>query len=109
LETVTTRSRATPGLDWVVSATEDEMLAFLGEQVPCPRCGGTLRQDALWSTPNLADERGHTFSNIRALVVELYQRGMLGPDGLAQGPAREPDAAAPETRASTPTPSKESV
>jgi hypothetical protein len=109
LETVPTRARATPGLDWVVSATEPEMLAFLGGHVPCPRCGGTLRQDPLWSTPNLADEQGHTFSNVRALVVELYQRGMLGPDGLTPGPAPERDTAAQEERAGTPTHSKEAI
>ena len=69
-----------PGLDWVVSATEDEMLEFLGDDdVPCPRCGLPLRQDPLWSRPHLADERGHSYSNIRALVVELYQHGMLAP------------------------------
>jgi hypothetical protein len=78
----------------VVSATEDEMLEFLGTEVPCPRCGGTLRRDPLWSTPNLADEQGHSFSNIRALVVELYQRGMLGPEGLMPMPQQRRRAAA---------------
>ena len=62
------------------------MLDFLGVEVACPRCGGTLRRDPLWTTPNLADEQGHSFSNIRALVVELYQRGMLGPEGLMPHP-----------------------
>jgi hypothetical protein len=64
------------------------MLDFLGTEVPCPRCGDTLRRDPLWSTPNLADDQGHSFSNIRALVVELYQRGMLGPEGLMPHPRR---------------------
>ena len=66
-----------PTLEWVVSATDAEMLDVLGPEVPCPRCGGMLRQDPLWTRPNLADDQGHTYSNIRALVVELYQRGML--------------------------------
>ena len=70
-----------PGLDWVVSASEGEMLDFLGSEVGCPRCGATLRQDSLWSAPCLTDECGHRFTNIRALVVELYQRGMLRPKG----------------------------
>ncbi len=64
------------------------MLAYLGPEVPCPRCGGTLRQDPLWSSPNLADDQGHTYSNVRALVVELYQRGMLNAAGDGQRTAR---------------------
>jgi hypothetical protein len=83
---VLTYTRKALGLDWVVSATEEEMLEFLGAEVPCPRCGDTLRRDPLWTTPNLADGQGHSFSNIRALVVELYQRGMLGPEGLLPHP-----------------------
>jgi hypothetical protein len=83
-----TYTRRALGLDWVVSATEAEMLEFLGTKVPCPRCGDTLRRDPLWTTPNLADEQGHSFSNIRALVVELYQRGMLRPEGLIAHPRR---------------------
>ena len=75
-----------PTLQWVVSATDDEMLAVLGPEVRCPRCGGTLRQDPLWSRPNLADDQGHTYSNIRALAVELYQRGMLFDARLLHGP-----------------------
>jgi len=66
------------------------MVEFLGAEVPCPRCGGTLRRDPLWTQPNLADEQGHSFSNIRALVVELYQRGMLGPEGLTTQPRHAP-------------------
>lgn len=68
-----------PGLDWVVSASEVEMLDFLGPEVVCPRCSGTLRADGCEGAPALADEGGHRFSNVRALVVELYQRGMLRP------------------------------
>jgi hypothetical protein len=68
-----------PGLDWVVSATEVEMLDFLGPEVACPRCGGRLRQDLCEGALALADDGGHSFSNVRALVVELYQRGMLRP------------------------------
>ena len=75
------RGPATRSLDWIVSASEDEMLRYLGPEVRCPRCGDTLRQDSLWSKPNLADAHGHTFSNIRALVVELYQRGVLRRSG----------------------------
>jgi hypothetical protein len=59
-----------------------------------------LRRDPLWTTPNLADEQGHSFSNIRALVVELYQRGMLGPEGLTAHPrqrSRTPTPATPES------------
>jgi hypothetical protein len=80
------RQAKAPGLDWVVTATEAEMLAYLGPEAPCPRCGATLRRDPLWSTPHLSDDAGHSFSNIRALVVELYQRGTLHalrPSGLA--------------------------
>ncbi|MGH2588531.1 MAG: hypothetical protein ACRDJE_26715 [Dehalococcoidia bacterium] len=79
---VLSRGLVNPGLDWVVSAGEGEMLDYLGPEVACPRCGHTLRQDSLWSTPNLADDYGHSFSNVRALMVELYQRGMLRPKSL---------------------------
>ncbi len=71
------RDTDVPMLAWVVSATDAELLNALGPEVPCPRCGGMLRQDPLWSRPNLADDQGHTYSNIRALAAELYQRGML--------------------------------
>jgi hypothetical protein len=71
-----------------VTATEAEMLAYLGPEVPCPRCGATLRRDPLWSTPHLADDYGHSFSNIRALVVELYQRGTLTSVGRSRNAAR---------------------
>jgi hypothetical protein len=68
-------------LDWVVSASEGEMLAFLGTEVDCPRCGAPLRQDTRDAAPSLSDDLGHRFSNIRALVVELYQQGRLRPKG----------------------------
>jgi len=68
-----------PGLDWVVSASEGEMLEYLGEEVVCPRCGSLLRQDPHLASPALADDGGHNYSNVRALVVELYQRGLLLP------------------------------
>jgi hypothetical protein len=79
---VLSRGLVNPGLDWVVSAGEGEMLDYLGSEVACPRCGHMLRQDPLWSIPNLADDCGHSFSNVRALMVELYQRGMLRPRSL---------------------------
>ena len=98
-------TRKALGLDWVVGATEEEMLDFLGAEVTCPRCGGTLRRDPLWTTPNLADEQGHSFSNIRALVVELYQRGMLGPEGLMPHPGHRGRTAAHDAPEQTePTP-----
>jgi hypothetical protein len=78
---VLSRGVVIPGLDWVVSASEGEMLDFLGSEVDCPRCGSLLRQDPLRPTPSLLDECGHRFTNIRALVVELYQQGMLRPKG----------------------------
>ncbi len=83
----------TRGLDWIVSASEEEMLCFLGPEVSCPHCGDILRQDPLWKKPNLADAHGHTFSNIRALVVELYQRGMLQPSGECGARAAEHEGA----------------
>jgi hypothetical protein len=55
------------------------MLDFLGPEVACPRCSGRLRQDRCEGVLALADDGGHSFSNVRALVVELYQRGMLRP------------------------------
>ncbi len=78
----------TPGLDWVVSATEREMLEYLGSEVPCPRCGGTLRQESRRPPPTLTDDYGHTYSNVRALVVELYQRGTLGAVGASRRATR---------------------
>jgi hypothetical protein len=78
---VLSRGVVIPGLDWVVSASEGEMLDFLGSEVDCPRCGAPLRQDPHVPVPNLTDRLGHRFSNIRALVVELYQQGSLRPKG----------------------------
>jgi hypothetical protein len=78
---VLSRGMVIPGLDWVVSASEREMLDFLGSEVDCPRCGSMLRQDPRYSVPSLLDDLGHRFSNIRALVVELYQQGKLRPKG----------------------------
>lgn len=78
---VLSRGVVIPGLDWVVSASEGEMLDFLGSEVGCPRCGALLRQDPLHPAPSLFDECGHRFTNVRALVVELYQQGMLRPKG----------------------------
>jgi hypothetical protein len=78
---VLSRGVVIPGLDWVVSASEGEMLDFLGTEVDCPRCGAPLRQDPQGAVPSLHDGPGHRFSNIRALVVELYQQGRLRPKG----------------------------
>jgi hypothetical protein len=78
---VLSRGVVIPGLDWVVSANESEMLDFLGSDVECPRCGAPLRQDPHASVPSLTDGHGHRFSNVRALVVELYQQGKLRPKG----------------------------
>ncbi|MGD9890713.1 MAG: hypothetical protein AB7R89_19485 [Dehalococcoidia bacterium] len=78
---VLSRGVVIPGLDWVISASEVEMLDFLGADIDCPRCGAPLRQDPHHTAPNLLDDFGHRFSNIRALVVELYQQGRLRPKG----------------------------
>lgn len=75
------RGLVIPGLDWVVSASDGEMLDFLGMNVSCPRCGTMLHRDLDAPAPCWSDEHGHRFTNIRALVVELYQRGMLRPKG----------------------------
>jgi hypothetical protein len=78
---VLSRGVVIPGLDWVVSASEGEMLDFLGSNVECPRCGALLRRDRRHAVPSLTDDFGHRFNNIRALVVELYQQGKLRPKG----------------------------
>jgi hypothetical protein len=78
---VLSRGEVIPGLDWVISASDGEMLEFPGSELDCPRCGASLRQDPRESVPNRFDGHGHRFSNVRALVVELYQQGSLRPKG----------------------------
>jgi hypothetical protein len=91
---VISRTLINPGLDWVVSASEREMLEFLSPEISCPRCGNPLRRDSANPIPTLSDQRGHRFSNIRALVVELYQRGMLRPKGPLLIRSRDADHSA---------------
>jgi hypothetical protein len=63
--------------EWLDAASDEEIANFLGPAVSCPRCEHVLLRDLFWSRPYYADDRSHTYSNMRVLVHELRRTGKL--------------------------------
>lgn len=45
--------------------------SFRKRALNCPLCHNALIPDALWLTPHWLCARGHSYSNVRALIAEL--------------------------------------
>jgi hypothetical protein len=50
----------------------------------CPICGGRLAQDLWWRSLHWLCPQGHSYSNVRALIAELRERGWL-PESYSLG------------------------
>jgi hypothetical protein len=67
----------------------------LPEPLLCPVCGNGLTVDPCWVSPHWLCSSGHTYSNLRVLVAELYERGWLSPDATREGQSDPAPAADP--------------
>lgn len=54
----------------------------------CPLCGDRLTVDLCWVSPHWLCPNGHSYSNTRALMAELDERGWLTDTTLLGGPRR---------------------